>query len=367
MSTNAGILKPPQEVLAGRHIIEDSIVTAGQRYFIYDRTEYPPEGGIFTYYKGQPFPVKGFPFPEAAYANDNVKRITRFLITLFSGKEMILPILMFAILPWKFKFRKIERMVDEYLRIAIWLQNESYLKPERYSAPAKEIGGFVYEFILSLGMDKSLHYLITEGRQSGMKRDRPEGADPTWVTMKDNLQSIVPALAKTVATIFEYDDAYRYRVEDIASETNKAALVKNPRTEILRLLKIFVEREKTHATIMIERAVKLLSFLLLHPKIKRAFVEAVMTVDFKRLGLDNADRYHVLPRVDYDFTGRSSEDRKRIYLEFHMESKCHKAPVRCTKDEEGNTVGGKCTNCWKELDTKDVQFNLPPMVEVVPE
>lgn len=364
--TDGSVLQPPKEILSGRHVIDEALITTGQRYFIYDRSDYPPEGGIYTYYRGQPFPTKGFPFPQAAYANDNLKRITRFLITLISGKEMIPSLLMFAILPWKFKLKKLERMTDEYVRISVWLQNESYLISERYSHPAKEIGGFLYEFLLAVGMDKSMHQITShDGKEMGMVRDRDEKEDPVWVTMKDNHQSYVWSITRAIATIFEYDDAYRYRIEDIASETTKEALMKNPRKEIKRLTEIFMQREKTHATDMIGRISWLLSLLLVHPRIKKAFITAVSKLNLKRLQLDNADRYHVLIRADYDFTGLSLEDRKRIYTEFHMLSKCCKKPVRLTKNTSGDTVAGHCTKCFKSLDPVDVEFDFPQMVEVM--
>lgn len=353
--------------LAGRHVIKDAIITPGGLYHIAERTETPPEGGIYVYYQGMPFPKKGYPFPEAAFANDNLKRVTRYLLTLISGKEMVLPLLVFAILPWKIKLRKIERMIDEYIRVATWLQNECYLETDRYSYPAKEVGGFVYEFLVALEMDKGLLKITSDtGEEIGMIRERGIDSPPIWVSMKENHQSYVWAMARVVATIFEHDDAYRLRMEDIASEVNQAALVQDPRAEIKRLTQIFASREKTHATDMVKRFSQVFSLLLLHPKIKKAFRKAVVKVNFERLGLDNADRYHVLQRGDYDFTGRSVEDRKRIFGEFHMLSNCCNERLRFTKDKDGNTVAGHCKKCFKSLEPTEVHFDIPPMVEVAP-
>lgn len=356
-NTDGHIIKPPKEVLAGKHVLDSAIIANGQKYFIYEKTEYPPEGGIYVYYKGKPFPVKGFPFPEAVYANDNLKRVTRFLITIVSGKQMILPILTFAILPWKWKLKKIEHIMDEYTRIAIWQQNQSYLLPERYCYAAKEIGGFVYEFCIGLGVQKHLC------NAEFWKQDRVT-AEPVWATIKNPPAGFVWAFARAIATIFEYDDAYRYRVQDIGSAVNKEEIIRHPRKELLRLLAIYSKREKSHASEMVKKFSSIVSLLLMHPKIKKAFIEAVKTVDFSRLGLDNADRYNVLVRDDYDFIGYSFRDRARMYSEIHMLSKCHKAEVKLSKDAAGNTVGGKCTKCWKELDPKDVEFDYPPMLEI---
>lgn len=361
----ANASRPPAGVLQGKHVIRESLITRGQLYPITDHIEHPEGGGILIYYKGMPFPRKGHPFPEAVYANDNQKRITRFLIMLFEGKETLLPLAIFALLPWKLKLKKIEKVLSEYARIGIWILNEAFLTPIYYTAPSREIGAFVYDFLISLGVQKEMHHIISdEGKDVGMKRNRLPGAEPTWVTMKDNTGTHLFSVAQIVATMIEYDDAYRYRLEDIMSETTKEALIENPQKEIRRLTAIFMSREKTHAKDMIKRMSKFVCFALYHPRIKKAFRDGLRTLDFKRLQLDNADRYHVLIRSDYDFKGLDFNDRKRIYTEFHMESKCHGKLVRLSKDKDGNTVGGKCTECFKELEPEDVKFDMPPMLEV---
>ena len=43
--------------------------------------------------------------------------------------------------------------------------------------------------------------------------------------------------------IFEYDNAYRFRVQDLFTESSKELLTKNPIKEIRRLLKIYMSRE----------------------------------------------------------------------------------------------------------------------------
>lgn len=359
--------RPPQGVLQGKHIIEDSLVTAGQFYHIAERIEYPENGGILIHYKGMPFPKKGYPFPEAVFANDNQKHITRFLIGIFEGKETILPLIVFALLPWKLKFKKIEKILSEYGKIGAWMLNEAFLVPIRYTEFSREIGAFAYDFLISLGIDKNLHHVTSsEGKNIGIKQDRNGDIEPLWVTNPNPFGGKVFELTRIIATMIEYDDAYRFRLQDIFTESSKEALIENPQKEIKRLTKIFMQREKSHAKEIIKRISDIICLALYHPNIKKAFKDGLRTINFKRLQLDNNDRYHVLIRGDYDFVGLNLEDRKRIYSEFHMISKCHKKMVYLKKDKLGNTIGGKCTECFKELDPKDVEFNFPPMVEIAP-
>jgi hypothetical protein len=119
-----------------------------------------------------------------------------------------------------------------------------------------------------------------------------------------------------VAHIFEYDDAYRYRIQDIATEVIPAALETNPKQEILRLFHIYSIRDTSPAVIIkFYRVVKLLCWALVIPKVKKAFIKAITgrTVGMR---YDDADWYWVSMRDDYHFGGvdyetRSSQLKKR--------------------------------------------------------
>lgn len=283
--TDARIMMPSPEVFEGQHAIKETVMAKGTRFLIFDRTEYPPEGGIYVHYKGVPFPKKGFPFPEAIWQNDIMKRILITFTKSIGTKGMALPILAFAILPWRIKIRNIENIIVNLNRTGEWILRSNFLKEERYSNACRELRGIVYIFLRNLGI-----------------------ADK-------------PALdaAKIIASIFEYDDAYRYRLEDIASETTPKMLRKQPVREVRRLLKLFVRRELIHQRIRDTASSigNLLAIALLHPRIRRAFRTAMDCADFSKLRLDEADKYHVLLRNDYDFTGRSFEERKKLYIKFH--------------------------------------------------
>jgi hypothetical protein len=118
----------------------------------------------------------------------------------------------------------------------------------------------------------------------------------------------------TIAHLIEYDDAYSYRMQDIMSEANYLSLKNNPRKEIKRLLGILEERNpKGNMTASkIKRLILPLTLLLLVPKYKRAFYQALTPEVFEGLKHDEGSRYWAcLKGDDYLFTGRTYEERTR--------------------------------------------------------
>lgn len=282
-SEEGTIVLPKQDVFSGTHAIDSAILQPGVVYHIYEKTEYPDEGGILVYYKGVPYPKKGFPFPEAIYAIDIAKRFTLAFISMLSAKALILPMIVYSLLPWKIKLKPIQNALFQYARMNEWIMSPCFLKREYCCKTANGVRTFLEIFMTELGFEST----------------------------------VIEPVPRNIATFFEYDDAYRYRLQDIISEVNEDRLDLAPRNEIKRLLKLFAEREKMHAMHTAGIAGKLLSIVLLHPKVRRAFRAALKGTNLESMKLDNADRYHVLLRGDYDFQGLTFEERKQLYVEWH--------------------------------------------------
>lgn len=321
-SNEATVVTPRDDIFVHRTAHEESLLGPGLRFHIFERVEYPETGGIFIYYRGLKYPKKGFPFPEAIAANNILKRNLRSLLVILGGKDLIFPMLAFAVQPWKVKMRAVSRALSEINRIA-WSTIYPYvLQDERYAAPVKEYGKFVSAFLRSIGC--------------GYEEE----------------------MSKIVKTLIEYDDAYRYRIEDMVSEANKYELIKTPRQEVDRLLGEYLKREKAEQVVAMVKALRLLlSVLLLHPRIRKAFRAGVEAVDFNVAGLDKADAYHVLNWLDYDFWGLPFETRMKLFVGEHTTSVCCGAGV--IEISRGNQV---CVKCDKKCEF--IQ-DFPPQVEVM--
>jgi len=114
--------------------------------------------------------------------------------------------------------------------------------------------------------------------------------------------------AEIVSTIIENDDAYRYRLMDIFSETTNKKL-KDPK-EIDRLMNLFYERNLyMNWTDKVFKVVKLIKLAVIF--YKKAYISAVISIDLDKLKLQEEDIYWCTYKSDYNFMGMTWEDRKK--------------------------------------------------------
>ncbi len=247
----------------------------------FDHAEYPENGGIYAYFKDCPFPAKGFPFPQAMHAANIAKRFLRNFISAITG-EGVWFALIFLISSKKAE--KVGKYMDAYSDAALMVIRPFMLIPMRMTECAREIRSFTKNFFAGMGI-----------------------SEMTAQNFSD-----------VFSTLIQYDDRYRLTIEDVMSETTKEKLMKNPRKEIKRLLKIMAKRE--HVPEVAEKFNnfgKVVGVLLLIPKIKKSFIKAISLSEFNNFQLDDADRYHTLLRSDYDFMGFTMKERVEMYGAWH--------------------------------------------------
>lgn len=272
---NKNRVAPAQEVMESR-----------QAMFVFERMEYPESGGQFAYFKDVPYPAKGHPFPEAIYAMNFVKRFSRNAVMGFAKKDMWKEGLGFILSSKKNKIKKITRFLDLYNDIAKKVV-APYILEERYlSTCAREILVFLNSFLIKLGIS----------------------------------DSVAHEFAETFACQIDYDNAYRFRIEDIMSETTGELFIENPAREMKKLAKLLQVRDTTGGSLgRVDTTLEVFSYLMWVPRIKRAFVESIRESNFWNFQLDEADRYHVLLWADYNFLGKTLEERLKIYAEHHKD------------------------------------------------
>ena len=259
-------------------------VVQPQAMFVLERVDY--EDGILAYFKGCPFPQKGFPFPEALYAVNAIKRITIEGIKSI-GKFDILPIIGFILTPKKYKIQSLEIKMKAYINGAGKFLDPYYLKPQYYSMFCKEMRKFMVALLTTYGI--------------GMQ--------------------IAEDFSDVFVTLVDYDNAYRLRAEDILSETTKGSL-KNPAQELKRLIEIMYYREceiggEKTVPKKFDALFKILKYCLLNPSFRKAYKQAWEGMEIKNLQLDEADRHHVLLWSDYNFLGKPIDERIQMYIDFY--------------------------------------------------
>lgn len=202
------------------------------------------EKGIWVYVKGHTFPQKGIATPEAIWAINHVKRLT---------KEFLRHPWLLVLLGRKNAVRALERV--------LWHGMAPYIIKQEFLTPcAREVG-------------KLLRPLCGE------------------------------KVATMLAHVIEYDQAYRFRLQDLCTETSKKFLLKEPITEIRYLLYVNRKRDYKEVAIKIAMVGEILTLLLLIPWYRNKFKKVIAASDFTQLQFDTSDRYWASLKKDYNYFG----------------------------------------------------------------
>jgi hypothetical protein len=236
------------------------------------------DGGIKIYLQGANFPQKGMASPDIMWSVNIAKRIFVEGIRLVT-RWYFIPGLMVSVVSKKAR-NDLARTFSEisYKAIRPYVLKTNYMKPV-----AKELEWFVYKFLENIDIENR------------------------WCLN----------IAEVIASAFDYDNAYQFRLEDLMSETNKLSLINNPRGELKYMLSQLREREPNkNMAYKLSIIGVLLRWLLLLPKYKKAFVNAVKEVDIRKMQYDDADKYWVMLRKDgHKYMGLTDDERENRLLE----------------------------------------------------
>lgn len=115
-------------------------------------------------------------------------------------------------------------------------------------------------------------------------------------------------LAEYISYTIEYDTAYKTRLQDMFNETSPDRFDK-PVRELRRLFRLFVARNKDRHVVKYKKFVDLLTLAFLFPNISRKFQSIFHLIDWKSLCPDEIDEYWMSMKVEYDYFGKTLEER----------------------------------------------------------
>ena len=259
------------------------------------KVEYPAEGGVLTYFEGEKYPTKGT-FKKKLTLIGGVEAIatskklilcsTKFL----TSKPLIYFVPLVVLLPRKVRNKIIWSALNEFSIISYDILSFHYLKSQFYCDSGREIyrvGNLLVEGFK--GIERNIEHELT-------KRER-----------------IIHIIVKTICMIWEFDDYWRFALQDGFGELNIQALRKNPAKEIIRVLEIIRGRDlmtsQSKKWEVIKKAVWLGSKIF--RKEFKEFVDLLCLLDWNKMKLDEADSYHALIRENYNFGGISFEERMK--------------------------------------------------------
>lgn len=220
------------------------------------------DGEVVMEIKDAMFPYKTCLSPEIMWATNMFKS---FIIENLK----IVPV-------WLYLFKK-EKAINGFLRFGDKIMSPYLLKEVHLTAFSRELHWCLFTFLNETGINE-------------------ERADK---------------IAELMVHLLEYDNAYRFRVQDILHTTSKERL-KSPIREVRRLMKLSRDRDSEVVSKKFALLGRLMVFVLLIPKYRRAFKKVVDGVDIKKLGFDEGDLYWVHPREDYKFLGLQVKERMEL-------------------------------------------------------
>lgn len=283
-----GIPPPPDYIFKNRG---NRLAPAQQVWGVGGSVSYIPKGaeyiagkGNFVHYMGwgeQPaplFPSKTVAPVEAIASINTPKRLTmsavKFFATLNKGK-----------INGKNRRSRLVKVFNEMCDIGLWI---FYLKDEYYSGTANQVRNFVKTLLMSLGVDEE------ESNRTG----------------------------EIFGCFFEFDNAYRGRVQDLACETSIEKLSSDFPNELKRLVDVLASRETNGGggQAVVERfhsGTTVLKWIWRVPFVKSRIRKALHAMDLDKMKADEADFYHMILYGDYNAQGKTWEERLQVYVSYH--------------------------------------------------
>ncbi len=135
------------------------------------------------------------------------------------------------------------------------------------------------------------------------------------------LYDVIPneQLRDIFCAVLEYDDAYRYRFQDIVSELNKEHFDKHPFKETMRLIRIYDSRQPqtdeqrkkgtTFKALFTAVTFSVFTYLFFHPNKMKQLKSMVRNLDIEAIRMNKSD-IHWSRWTLYNVKGFTNEERK---------------------------------------------------------
>src|SRR3990167_919928 len=225
------------------------------------RVEFPKDGGVLTYMEGQEYPYKGFPLDTIVDKIDLFKKFTRNALSgFYHSLKHKNRLWLLTLIPAAWMFKSVIRaVIYTFYRI----MERTRIKSIRYSDSMREL------------------YRAFSKENSELR-----------------LQ-----LRDMICMILEFDNAYRFRFQDISAEIDKDRLQKKPVKELLRLFEIAQSREKDQYLKDTWTLFKLLIRIYFRLDKEMLFIvqDVLLDLDVEKTKLDEGDKSYCIPRSDYNF------------------------------------------------------------------
>lgn len=276
---------PPKEMFEAdkKEVVPVHGIAKGQLNTPTYNVELPPEGGVLSWHVGDKFPVKSWPFREAIYAIDCIKRV------IINGARF------FTKLPINILRGRVIRSAMEFFVDYC----DTVFDRWGRMLPMQDDNGM--EFGLQGVCWKPQFYcdMVREFRRVALQIAGDDEVNKKFVN--------------AICMIFEFDDAYRYRIQDGFGIIDREAFLKNPGKEARRVFKIMQERGEGTSE-KFGTFVKIIPFIFKVKIVRNTLKKFIELVDIEKMVLDEVDFYRCLLWGGYRYMGMSDVERASLRI-----------------------------------------------------
>lgn len=300
---------------------------------IVDQVIEPLEGGRLTKFFGCSYLFKGYPIREVVeglgFSKSFLSMLPRKLIARSRyWKTAIVIRYLFA--------RKYFWHDAHILFFAIYsnIVQKAGLAPNRYNKPS---------CVLREAVNRALSHCINFEETNTYKIDLKHG-DIHVINKHREIWETLSLLWEFIYLFIEYDNAYRFRLQDAFQIVNKNNLkgfgvVK----EVSRIFDLLIEREdKMHGirNKWIELKKITVPILYLDSRLRKFIRSFLQELDIEAIALDEHDWYFCLKRISYEFKGMSLKERLELRNKIDKEKGHKYYQLVQFKNEKGEDVRG---------------------------
>ncbi len=233
--------------------------------------KFPPEGGVLTKLYGFKEPFRGFPLIEFVQGLDGTKKLAKHLfkdvMSVVKNMNKIKLVLLFFIAG-----SSLNRLLNSSVNAIYDCLKKYELHTNMYSQPVREIY---------------------------------RAFDKVSETEDETSKSWLKKFQLIICILLEFDNAYRFRAQDILAERNVIMLASDPLKEIERLFNLITKREFGPAFTkfkdygMIKKAVLL--YLRFNKNALRIVQKLLLEISNNEIWLSQEDICFCEDRIDYVF------------------------------------------------------------------
>jgi hypothetical protein len=254
---------------------EQQVATESEIFYLVENIEFG--NGIRAYLRGAEYHQKGQAPAETLFFLNMAKRIVVESLKLGSKLPVVAGFTLGQLISPKKHKLSISQGLELYNSILWKIISPYILKSENMIEMPREVRKFIYVFLREIGIE----------------------------------ERIARQFSSIFSHFFEYDNAYRYRVQDLLNEVTEEEFLNSPIKTLNKMISFNKQRDVWSIHDKFKSGMRLIQAVLLLPKYRKAFRNALGFVDFKKLQYDEIDIYWISMRNDYLYLGEDVATRAK--------------------------------------------------------